>query len=127
MAKVGIVLGTNELSKVLYTGMWAVISTSMGDEVIIFATMDGVKVFLKENPDLKVTDEASKKVLEAKEDILSYYRKAKKTGKLKIYACSYATKLFGLEKGNYDDLIDDIVGITTFQMELEGAQILSIW
>ncbi|BFI74982.1 DsrE family protein [Sulfurisphaera ohwakuensis] len=127
MAKVGIVLGTNELSKVLYAGMWAVISTSMGDEVIVFATMDGVKAFLKENPDFKVTDEASKKVKESKEDILSYYRKAKKTGKLKIYACSYASKLFGLEKGNYDDVVDDIVGITSFQMDLEGGQLLSIW
>lgn len=127
MAKVGIVLGTNELSKVLYTGMWSVISTSMGDEVVIFATMDGVKAFLKENPDFKVNDETSKKVKEANEDVLSYYKKAKKSGKLKIYACSYASKLFGLEKGNYDDIVDDIVGITSFQMEIEGGQILSIW
>lgn len=43
MAKVGIVLGSNELSKVLFAGMWSVISTSMGDEVVIFATMDAVK------------------------------------------------------------------------------------
>lgn len=127
MSKVGIVLGTNELSKVLYAGMWAVISTSMGDEVIVFATMDGVKAFIKENPELKVTDEASKKIKESNEDVLSFYKKAKKGGKLKVYACSYASKLFGLEKGNYNEVVDDIVGITSFQMDLEGGQLLSIW
>ena len=125
MAKVGIVLGSNELSKVLFAGMWSVISTSLGDEVIVFATMDAVKAFTKENPDIKVTDEASKKALN--EDVMGYYRKAKKTGKLKVYACSYASKLFGLEKDSYNDVVDDIVGITTFQMELEGGQLLSVW
>jgi len=127
MAKVGIVLGTNELSKVLYAGIWSVISTSMGDEVILFATMDAVKAFIKENPDFKVNDEASKKVKESNEDVLSYYKKAKKTGRLKIYACSYASKIFGLEKGSYEDIVDDIVGITSFQMDIEGGQIISIW
>ncbi|BCU70335.1 DsrE family protein [Stygiolobus caldivivus] len=125
MAKVGIVLGSNELSKVLFAGMWSVISTSMGDEVVIFATMDAVKAFTKENADMKVTDETSKKA--ANEDVMGFYKKAKKSGRLKVYACSYASKLFGLEKDNYNDVIDDIVGITSFQMEVEGGQIISIW
>lgn len=125
MAKVGIVLGSNELSKVLFAGMWSVISTSMGDEVVIFATMDAVKAFLKENPEVKISDETSKKA--SNEDVMGYYRKAKKSGKLKVYACSYASKLFGIEKEQYNDVVDDIVGITSFQMEVEGGQIISVW
>jgi peroxiredoxin family protein len=125
MAKVGIVLGSNELSKVLFAGMWSVISTSMGDEVVIFATMDAVKAFVKENPEIKISDETSKKA--SNEDLMGFYRKAKKSGKLKVYACSYASKLFGLEKEQYNDVVDDIVGITSFQMEVEGGQIISVW
>lgn len=125
MAKVGIVLGSNELSKVLFAGMWSVISTSMGDEVVIFATMDAVKAFVKENPEMKISDETSKKA--SNEDVMGFYRKAKKSGRLKVYACSYASKLFGIEKGQYSDVIDDIVGITSFQMEVEGGQIISVW
>ncbi|MFP3233299.1 MAG: DsrE family protein [Sulfolobaceae archaeon] len=125
MAKVGIVLGSNELSKVLFAGMWSVISTSMGDEVVIFATMDAVKAFVKENPEIKISDETSKKA--SNEDLMGFYRKAKKSGKLKVYACSYASKLFGIEKEQYNDVVDDIVGITSFQMEVEGGQIISVW
>ncbi|MDT7873164.1 MULTISPECIES: DsrE family protein [unclassified Stygiolobus] len=125
MAKVGIVLGSNELSKVLFAGMWSVISTSMGDEVVIFATMDAVKAFVKENPEIKISDETSKKA--SNEDLMGFYRKAKKSGKLKVYACSYASKLFGIEKEQYNDVVDDIVGITSFQMEVEDGQIISVW
>jgi peroxiredoxin family protein len=125
MAKVGIVLGSNELSKVLFAGMWSVISTSMGDEVVIFATMDAVKAFVKENPEIKISDETSKKA--SNEDLMGFYRKAKKSGKLKVYACSYASKLFGIEKEQYNDVVDDIVGITSFQMEVEDGKIISVW
>jgi len=125
MAKVGIVLGSNELSKVLFAGMWSVISTSMGDEVVIFATMDAVKAFVKENPEVKISDETSKKA--SNEDLMGFYRKAKKSGRLKVYACSYASKLFGIEKEQYNDVVDDIVGITSFQMEVEDGQIISVW
>ncbi|MEJ2781409.1 DsrE family protein [Stygiolobus sp. CP850M] len=125
MAKVGIVLGSNELSKVLFAGMWSVISTSMGDEVVIFATMDAVKAFVKENPEIKISDETSKKA--SNEDLMGFYRKAKKSGRLKVYACSYASKLFGIEKEQYNDVVDDIVGITSFQMEVEEGQIISVW
>lgn len=125
MAKVGIVLGSNELSKVLFAGMWSIISTSMGDEVVIFATMDAVKAFLKENPEMKISDETSKKA--SNEDLMGFYRKAKKSGRLKVYACSYASKLFGIEKEQYNDVVDDIVGITSFQMEVEDGQIISVW
>ncbi|MFP3197750.1 MAG: DsrE family protein [Sulfolobaceae archaeon] len=125
MAKVGIVLGSNELSKVLFAGMWSVISTSMGDEVVIFATMDAVKAFVKENPEIKISDETSKKA--SNEDLMGFYRKAKKSGRLKVYACSYASKLFGIEKEQYNDVVDDIVGITSFQMEVEDGQIISVW
>jgi len=126
LAKVGIILGSNELSKLTYAGMSAVISTSLGDEVVIFVTMDAVKAFLK-NPEVKVNEDSSKYIKESKEDPFSYFKKAKSTGKLKIYACSYASKLYHASKESYNELVDDIVGITSFYLELEGGQIISIW
>jgi hypothetical protein len=35
--------------------------------------------------------------------------------------------LFGIEKEQYNDVVDDIVGITSFQMEVEDGQIISVW
>ncbi|AWR99078.1 DsrE family protein [Metallosphaera hakonensis] len=124
--KVGIILGSNELDRVAYAGMHALISTTLDNEVVIFATMDAVKAFLKE-PDLKVESATSKTIKENKEDIFQHYVRAKKSGKLKILACSYASKIYGYDKDDYGSLVDDIVGITSFSMEVEGGQIISVW
>ena len=99
----------------------------MGDEVYVFLTMDAVKAFTK-NPEVKTEDISSKTMIEKKEeDYISLFKKAKKTGKVKIYACSYASKLFNYTKDDYIDLVDEIAGITTFSMETEGAQIITVW
>jgi peroxiredoxin family protein len=127
MEKLGIILGSNELSKVLYAGMTALISSSLDQETIVFVTMDAVKAFLKENPELKVNELSSRLVKESNEDVMSYFRKAKKSGKVRVYACSYATKLFHLSKESYNDIVDDVVGITTFNIETEGGKVITIW
>jgi len=57
--KIGIILGSNERSKLTYAAMSAVISSSLGDEVYVFVTMDAVKAFTK-NPEVKEEDVASK-------------------------------------------------------------------
>ncbi|ARM76165.1 DsrE family protein [Acidianus manzaensis] len=112
--KTGIIVGTNELSRLTYAAMTAVIVSSMGDEVKVFLTMDAVKAFTK-NPEVKEEDISSKTMREKnEEDYVSLFKKAKKSG-TRIYACSYATKLF-----NYK-------GITSFNMEIEGGQIVSVW
>lgn len=59
--KVGIILGSNELDRVAYAGMHALISATLDNEVVLFATMDGVKAFLK-NPDLRVESGTSKTI-----------------------------------------------------------------
>ncbi|MEM4076107.1 MAG: DsrE family protein [Metallosphaera sp.] len=124
--KLGIILGSNELDRVAYAGMHALIAASLDNEVVIFATMDGVKAFLKD-PELKVSGETSKVIKEQGENVFEHFKKAKKSGKLKILACSYASKIHGLDKDKYSDLVDDVVGITSFSLEVEGSQIITVW
>lgn len=125
--KTGIIVGSNERSRLTYAAMTSVIISSMGDEVYVFLTMDAVKAFTK-NPEVKNEDISSKTMVEKKEeDYMSLFRKAKKSGKVKIYACSYASKLFNYTKDDYVDLVDEIAGITSFSMEVEGGQIISVW
>ncbi|ACP39390.1 DsrE family protein [Saccharolobus islandicus] len=125
--KTGIIVGSNERSRLTYAAMSTVIVSSIGDEVYVFLTMDAVKGFTK-NPEVKSEDISSKIMVEKKEeDYISLFRKAKKSGKVKIYACSYASKLFGYTKDDYSDIVDEIAGITTFSMDVEGGQIISVW
>lgn len=125
--KYGLIVGSNELSRLTYAAMTSVIVSSMGDEVYVFLTMDAVKAFTK-HPEVKQEDVSSKTMIEKKEeDYISLFKKAKKAGKTKLYACSYATKLFNLTKEDYNELVDEIKGITSFNMEIEGGQIISVW
>ncbi len=125
--KTGIIVGSNERSRLAYAAMTSVIISSMGDEVYVFLTMDAVRAFTK-NPEVKTEDMSSKTMVEKKEeDYIGLFRKAKKSGKVKIYACSYASKLFNYAKDDYIDLVDEIAGITTFAMDVEGGQIVSVW
>ncbi len=121
----GIVLGSNELSKLVFAGMEAVTRTAVGDEVSIFLTMDAVKGFTTQ-PVVAEELESSKVVKKDSRGYMELFRMAKKSGKAKIYACSYASKLYNLTKENYLEDVDDIVGITSFVLEVEG-QITSIW
>ncbi|BCU66771.1 hypothetical protein HS7_02080 [Sulfolobales archaeon HS-7] len=120
----GLIVGTNDKSRLVYASMEAVVRTSLGDEVSIFFTMDGVKAITR-NPET-VTKNDSSKYLESSNEFYENLSKTKKTGRAKVYACSYASKLYGFSKESYSDLVDAIVGITTFIGEVDG-QIVSIW
>ena len=123
MGKLGIVLGTNELSALLYAAMNSVISTSLGDDVGVFVTMDGVLAFKRES-EIKTSTKSSLTMTESPFDL---FGKAKKTGKLKVYACSYASSLLKLSRSDYSELVDNVAGITTFMIEFEDGKLLSVW
>ncbi len=128
--KVGIIIGSNELSRLNFASMYSIIAASNGDDVFVFITMEAVKAFVKGKREVKV-EEASSRVIKEKEGEDAYinnFKKAKKAGNVKIYACSYASQLFGLKKEDYEDIIDEIAGIMTFDNDVyENSRIISVW
>ncbi|BBD73760.1 hypothetical protein HS1genome_2149 [Sulfodiicoccus acidiphilus] len=121
----GVLVGSNERSKLLYAAMETVIRASLGDEVTVFLTMDAVRAFTR-NPVVTESTTSSRLAKEAGEDYLSHLRKAKTSGRAEVLACSYASKLFHLSKEDYIDVVDDVAGITTFVSQVDG-QIVSVW
>jgi Uncharacterized conserved protein len=67
--KTGIIVGSNERSRLTYAAMSTVIVSSIGDEVYVFLTMDAVKGFTK-NPEVKSEDISSKTMVEKKKKII---------------------------------------------------------
>lgn len=124
--KVAIILGTNELSSLMYASIEAGMRTSMGDEVIIFVTMDGLRAFRNE-PEIEMTTKTSSLISEKGEDFRTYMKEGKESGLLKIYVCYFAAQIYGVRKNDLNDLVDDLWGITKFSIETEEAQIISIW
>lgn len=126
--KLAIVLGSNHLDRVEFASMTAFLASSMGDEVLLFATMGGVQA-LKREPDTVSESDASRKIAETENGgkFLDYLRKAKGTGKVSITACSMASRLFGLKKEDFSDLVDGIGGLTSFLDTTEGSRLMNIW
>ncbi len=126
--KYALILGSNRLEKLEFASMIALVSSSMGEEVELFATMDAVNAF-RVPPRLEVSTESAKRIEEAENGgrYLEYFRKAKSLGKLKITACSMASQLFGLRKEDYSDLVDAIGGLTSFIVENESSRMIEVW
>lgn len=124
--KVAVILGSNELSSLMFASIEAGLRTSMGDDVIIFVTMDGLLAFRKE-PEIKETTTTSKMISEKGQDFTTYLKEAKESGLLKIYICYYAAEIYNLKEKDAGDLVDDFWGISKFSIETEDAQIISVW
>lgn len=124
--KVGIILGTNRLSGLKFAGIEAGMRASMGDTVMIFVTMDGIRAFLKQ-PEIQTDGGASGMLSQKDPDFRKLLVDAKADGFCKIYACYFAAHLFGAEMEDFNDLIDDIWGVTKFSIETDDAQVISIW
>lgn len=123
-----IILGSNELEKVEFASMTAFLASSMGDEVTIFAAMDGVKAFSRA-PSLPSEADSARLLVEKENGgrFRDYLAKAKGTGKVKITACSMASKLFGLKKEDFNEVVDGIGGLTSFLDSSQGSTLMSIW
>lgn len=124
--KVALILGTNELSGLMFASIEAGLRTSMGDDVIIFVTMDGLLAFKKE-PEIKQTTKTSSLIKEKGEDFRTYMKEGKESGLLNIYICYYAAEIYDVKKGDMGELVDDFWGISKFSIETEDAQIIPIW
>lgn len=124
--KVAIVLGTNELSGLMFASIEAGLRTSMGDNVIIFVTMDGLLAFRKQ-AEIKKTTKTSELIDQKGDDFTKYMREGKEDGLLKIYICYYAAEIYGVKEKDMNDLVDDFWGISKFSIETDDAQIISVW
>lgn len=124
--KVGIILGSNEVTSVEFASFEASVRTSIGDEVDLFVTMDGIRAFQKEAK-LATNKEMSQKIGEKNTEFRKYLLEGKESELLKIYVCSYAADLYHIGMADLDEIVDAIWGLTKFNLENENSMMISVW
>ncbi len=126
--KLAIVLLSGNVEKLAAGAIIGAMAAQYGMDVKIFASMNALLAFRKEALEKKefITEGVAGKVIleKSKESIVDMLKKAKETGKMKIYACSMIMDMMGLKKEDLVDIFDDVVGVATFLSEAEGYQIL---
>jgi peroxiredoxin family protein len=129
MGKLAMVLASGELEKLQAASIIASVASTVGMEVLLFATMDGLMAFRKDVVEEKAwkTGELGKGMLEKNAPLfIDTLKQAKEVGNIKIYACGMVMDMLGLKKEDFVDIFDDVLGVTAFLGMVEGAQVLFI-
>jgi peroxiredoxin family protein len=116
--------------KLYQTITMAITAASMGKETYIFLFFWALKKFVNEEFDVtKLSTEfgeegsqLSKRMRELNSiSLKEILGEVRKMGNLKIYACTAAVKLMGLEEKTVKSKVDDIIGLTTILDIASGA------
>ncbi len=131
--KLSIILFSGTADKFIPLGVLTQGAAAMGMETRVFVTGFALLGFTKERHELPFPAEfaamapALAKGLTAKQvppwDAM--LRQAKELG-ARVYACSMMSGVMGLERGDFNALVDDVVGVATFLEKAEGGQTLFI-
>ncbi|MEM2927917.1 MAG: DsrE/DsrF/DrsH-like family protein [Nitrososphaerota archaeon] len=131
MPKISIILASERIDKIYPAIILATSSVAMGWDAEIFFTFWGLLALKKgyetKNVSLDYNEYKESlikmielgKIPEWKNMIKSF----KNTGKLKIYACSTTMELLGINKGNLEDFVDNIVGAPTFLSKAKDSEV----
>ena len=131
--KFSVIMFSGTADKFIPLGVLTQAAAAMGMEVSVFVTGFALGSFAKKRREAPFPAEfagmasALEKGLKAAkappwDEML---RQAKDLG-AKVYACSMMSEVMGLKKGDFGDLIDDIVGAATFLEQSENGQTIFI-
>lgn len=131
--KLAIIMFSGTADKFLALGVLSQAAAALGTEVDLFVSGFALLGFTKEHHDLPFATEFAgmagamaqglEKSRVAPWDTM--VRQAKELG-AKVHACSMMSGVMGLALGDFNDLIDDIVGAASFIQMAEGGQTLFI-
>jgi len=131
--KLSIIMFSGTADKFIPLGVLAQAAAAMGTEVNIFVTGFALGAFTKHPKELPFPVEFSAMAPivaqgMAKAHVASWdtmLRTAHELG-AKIYACSMMSGVMGLEKDDFNDLVEDVVGAASFLQTAENGQLLFI-
>lgn len=127
--KVSIFMFSGTADKFIPLGVLAQAGAAMGMDVEIFVTGFALHAFTKERHDLPfpvefqamapvVADGMRAAHVAGWDDMI---RQAKELG-ARVHACSMMSEVMGLEPGDFNDLVDDVVGAATFLQSAQGGE-----
>ncbi|AFZ71193.1 hypothetical protein Calag_1491 [Caldisphaera lagunensis DSM 15908] len=133
MSKLSIIVFSGTDDKLIPVGVIAQGAAALGMDVQIFVTGWALTKFIKKpaNPVWPKEFESMVPLLMEgmkKNNAPSWadmLKEAKSMG-AKVYACSLMASVMGLKREDFNELVDDIVGVATFLQNAEGGQTLFI-
>ena len=131
MPKISIIVSSDKIDKVFPAVVLATTASTMGWEAELFFTFWGL-LAIKRGYEVKEVSLDHKhfegKLREAINagaipDWREMLKQGKKTGKLKVYACSATMKLLGIREEDLIEDVDEVVGAATFLSKAKDSEV----
>jgi peroxiredoxin family protein len=123
--KICVVVVSGSLERLQMAAMVASVAAVSGQETLVFLSMNALPYFVKGNSDSaphegKMGDlMASKKVPEFK----TLFEQAVEYGDAKVFPCSMAMDVLGVEGDALEDYLQEATGLTKFLHDAEDGQV----
>ena len=124
-SKVCVVVVSGTLERLQMAAMVASVAAVSGQEVLVFLSMNAMSYFVKGNQD-KAPHEgemgalmAGKKVPEFK----TLFEQAVELGDAKIFPCSMAMDVLGVEQDGMEGYLEQATGLTKFLHDAQDGQV----
>ena len=125
-----IVLCSGEHEKLQMAAMMASVGAVSERPVEVFVSMNAILAFAKDVPtDMRYQGGPFSKLIKDKHapDAIMLFRQGKELGDLKLWACSMALDVAGLEMDRLvEELFDGPLGLTKFLSDAEAGQLVTL-
>jgi len=125
--RISLVVLSDKREQLQMAAMIASVGAVSGNEVIVFLSMNAMRYFVK-GADIAAPCEGPVGQLMEKKNVPPFkvlFEQAVSLGEAKIYPCSMAMDLLGIEHGGLEDYIGEPMGLTMFLDEAKSGQVWS--
>jgi len=125
--KISIVVVSGERERLQMAGMIASIGAVSGNEVNVFVSMNALQYFRKGASEAAPAEGPFGELLEHKNAprFKQLFQSAAELGDAKIYPCSMAVDVLGVEQGELEPWLREPLGLTKFLSDAHGGQVWS--
>lgn len=119
------VSGTRE--KLQMASMFAATAAVSGSVVTVFLSMNAIKYFVRDNNQHAPVEGEIGFLMEQKQvpPFEDLFRQAVELGEAKLYPCSMAMEVLGIQDSELHSYIEESVGLTTYLSKIEDGQVMT--
>jgi peroxiredoxin family protein len=124
-SKLCVVLIADSLERLQMAAMVASVGAVSGQEVMVFVSMNALSYFIKGRAAKAQQEGEMGKLIESKNvpKFKTLFEQAVELGDAKIYPCSMAMDVLGVEQKDLEDYMEDATGLTKFLHDGQGGQV----
>ena len=123
--KICVVVVSGSLERLQMAAMVASVAAVSGQDVMIFLSMNALTYFLKDNTEKAQYEGDMGKLMASKQvpEFKTLFEQAVELGDARIFPCSMAMDVLGVEQDGLEDYLQKATGLTKFLHDAQDGQV----